>query len=478
MPDLNRFFSDLGTGVSEQGKLLQSLWQKLNTPLQPATSQDIIDQILADETTPFNLAANFIPPLAAAKRFRHLPKMLADKFGEIQDMYKLSGGDMPVYHGSRGPIGKRTDTEEFMRTVPPGTPEDDLMDLRKEYRAQNPTVPDFMTEELESPIYNKITDKINELAPRLMAMDPTGAPLDDVPDHVLEQGKEAIWAYLNKDPRVMAYNRLNAAQNKLREALAQHETPTLFQYFDPAAASEFGPYVTESIMDMSQHGYSPWDIKGKLGKKFTESELEAFIDDPNISVEQFTKMKDTESAQANLFKQRLYEQNIDKQGMILDPLQYINPKTRAQPTYAQTPTEDMIPQIMTWDPNIRRRFSQVLYDPDQAVPMEHGIDPSTLQSLTDIHRPMRTYDDYYRILEKLGHTDTSDIAGTLQDFRMTQRPSIVTRNPAMFDLPGRGVRGVETTDPLTLKQVSDYQKSQLKSPPAGEWEFMKKKLGL
>ena len=67
MPDLNRFFGDLATGVGEQGKLLQSLWQKLNTPLQPSISDSSIEQILADETSPLNLAANFIPHVGCSQ---------------------------------------------------------------------------------------------------------------------------------------------------------------------------------------------------------------------------------------------------------------------------------------------------------------------------------------------------------------------------------------------------------------------------
>ena len=56
MPDLNRFFGDLATGVGEQGKLLKILWEKLNTPTVDFPGEDdFVSNLGEDASTPLSL---------------------------------------------------------------------------------------------------------------------------------------------------------------------------------------------------------------------------------------------------------------------------------------------------------------------------------------------------------------------------------------------------------------------------------------
>ena len=56
MPDLNRFFGDIATGMGEQGKLLKILWEKLNTPtIDFPGEDDFVSNLGEDASTPLSL---------------------------------------------------------------------------------------------------------------------------------------------------------------------------------------------------------------------------------------------------------------------------------------------------------------------------------------------------------------------------------------------------------------------------------------
>ena len=405
MPDLNRFFTDLGAGVSEQGKLLQSLWQKLNTPLQPITSDSSVEQMLADETTPLSLAANIIPPLAAVKRFRHMPSMIAKKLGQIQDTHKLTGGDVPTYHGSN---------------------------------VMFPDLPAFMTKDeyvLDQGIYDKTSKKIDYLSNRLANTDNTDL-MRAFDDAIAEESGRPISARLRD---IKERTRYSKAITKLREFMDQQEVPSVYSYLDPAPATEHGSRVAEVITDLSDHGYEPWDMKGHLKDHVSSpAMLEGKSDDVIRKIaegEEKGYFKDP-----RLYKQELFEKNRDRAGMILDPVRYIDAELRNTATFNLTPTEDFVPQIATWDPNTKRRLNRYLVEDD----------PTEAPSFADVEgehvgtmRPdsaFRIYDDFFKSLVRRGFAGGDDINAMKSLYKRTQRPSIVTDSPRLFDLPsiGRG----------------------------------------
>ena len=302
-----------------------------------------------------------------------MPRIIAEKLGQIQDTHKLTGGDMPVYHGAK-------------------------------FVGEGKQLPDFRTTELlrhGDDVLEKIVNKRNKLDQDYLNLANAGRNKNRVYLSGWPVSKEeAVMGVpiptrqeILDDPDYQKFQRLEKIIDKLHDAEQNQVLPSLFDYFDPAAAGEFAETgVVESIMDMSNHGYHDWDIKGLLGQ-YGRTDPEGY-------------------------KQMIYDKMRDRSGAVLDPVDYreafkeklanlqqfeaeghqINrmmPRIKAerlpdgsiisnaafneeqrrlldadkirrkieQPTYPSAPSEDHVPQIMTWDPSTPRRMRGI-YDPE------------------------------------------------------------------------------------------------------------------
>ena len=251
---------------------------------------------IADETSPLSLAVNLLPPLSAVKRFKNLPSVLAKRLGEIQEARGLSGGEVPVYHGTGSSFGNIH-----------GSPSPD------------PRLPNY----LEDPS---------------LAWSTPGVTDSDNVDFMERTHGNAIHRKYDFD---------NYRYGTSEEGLEPLET--VYHSLEPYQARQFarstgtwrnpaeGPRVIEEFMDLSDHAYSPWDLKSDI---------------------------DVEAVDRNLKKQGIYDRFSNHPGVVLDPMGY---PYRKVPSYPMTPAEDFSPQITTWDTETPRRYSNTFYPPDRTL---------------------------------------------------------------------------------------------------------------
>lgn len=169
---------------------------------------------------------------------------------------------------------------------------------------------------------------------------------------------------------------------------------SVYHSLDPELAHFFSkPYgkITEEATDLSNHGYAPWDLKGKMSGPY--------------------------------HKREIFENMLDegRSGVILDPMWYL--KDREIPTYSGTPIEDFVPQVVTWNPNTRRtpigefidkedfktrmmrQVDRVLTDrARRGEVLPEGVDPSDFSTLREFIEDTPSFESVRDLLDAEDYT--------------------------------------------------------------------------